>query len=213
MASFSPEVKQYRLEDGGSYFFEPESVDDFTASTKVVSGKKKVFDKIHEKITSKGGGVCRFALYIDALNVHKYYIHENEIKLELIRNSDDFLLMYDPNKTVSVGDETPKIKYAIKLKKVELHYKTIKPSLEMKQHHDQQLGKGLYAIIPFSQTELSHRLIHPQSCNYQLFRIINGPSIPRKIFVMFLEHDNFNGQPNLNPFLFKHFNIKDITFK
>ena len=90
MASFSPEVKRYRLEDGGSYFFEPESVDDFTAKTKLASGKKIFFDKVHEKITSKGGGVCRSELYIDALNVHKYYIHENKIKLELMRNSDVF---------------------------------------------------------------------------------------------------------------------------
>ena len=29
MASFSPEVKKYRLEDGGSYFFQPESTNDF----------------------------------------------------------------------------------------------------------------------------------------------------------------------------------------
>ena len=74
MASFSPEVKRYRLEDGGSYFFEPESVDDFTAKTKLASGKKNFFDKVHEKITSKGGGVCRSELFIDVLNVHKYYI-------------------------------------------------------------------------------------------------------------------------------------------
>ena len=29
MASFSPEVKKHRLEDGGSYFFQPESKHDF----------------------------------------------------------------------------------------------------------------------------------------------------------------------------------------
>ena len=37
MASFSPEVKKYRLEDGGSYLFEPESVDDFTAKAKAAT--------------------------------------------------------------------------------------------------------------------------------------------------------------------------------
>ena len=34
MASFSPEVKKHRLEDGGSYFFQPESLDDFKAKAK-----------------------------------------------------------------------------------------------------------------------------------------------------------------------------------
>ena len=76
-------------------------MDYFTAKKKIVSGEKKVFDKIHDKIISKGGGVCRSELYIDVLNVHKYFIHENEMKLELIRNSDDFLLMYDSDKVVS----------------------------------------------------------------------------------------------------------------
>ena len=86
--------------------------------------------------------MCRSELYIDALNVHKYFIHENEIKLELIRNSDDFLLMYDPDTDVGAKKQ----KYAIKFKKVELHYKIIKPSTEIKQHHDQQVGKGMYDV-------------------------------------------------------------------
>ena len=116
-ASFSPEVKKYLLEDGGSYFFEPESTEDFTAKSKSDTFGKYVFDKIHDKIISKEGGVCRFELYIDALNVHKYFIHENEIKLELIRISDDFLLMYDPDKTALVGSDNKKLQYAIKLKK------------------------------------------------------------------------------------------------
>ena len=42
-------------------------MDYFTAKKKIVSGEKKVFDKIHDKIISKGGGVCRSELYIDAL--------------------------------------------------------------------------------------------------------------------------------------------------
>ena len=209
MASFSPEVKKYRLEDGGSYFFQPESINDFEKYQKSATEDKYVFDKIHEAIIKKGGGVCRSELYIDALNVHKYFIHENEIKIELIRNSDDFLLMYDPATLVNGTNQ----KYAIKFKKIELHYKIIKPSIEMKEHHDKLLGEGRYAMIPFSQTELSHRLIHPRSRNYQLFRIANGPVIPRKIFVMFVEHNNFIGKANLNPFQFKNLNIKDITFK
>ena len=54
---------------------------------------------------------------------------------------------------VEVSGETKKIQNAIKLKKVDLHYKIIKSSLEIKQHHDQQLGKGMYTMIPFFQTE------------------------------------------------------------
>ena len=32
-----------------------------------------VFDKIHHKVISKEGGVCRSESYIDALNVHKFF--------------------------------------------------------------------------------------------------------------------------------------------
>ena len=213
MASFSPDVKKYRLQDGGSYFFDPEHLEDFTSLKKKTGPQtKRVFDKINAKIVSQGGRVvCRCELFLDVLNVHKYFIHENQIKLELIRNSDEFLLMYDHKKEVAPGAQ--KIKYAIKFKKVELYYKIIKPSSQIRESHDNSLSKGEVAMIPFTQTELSHRLIHPQSCNYQLFRIVNGPIIPKKIFVMFLNQENFNGQEDLNPFHFKHFDIKDITFK
>ena len=53
MASFSPEVKKYRLEDGGSYFFQPESIDDYEQDKLTVSDDKCIFDKIHQKITTK----------------------------------------------------------------------------------------------------------------------------------------------------------------
>ena len=211
MASFSPEVKKYRLEDDGSYFIDPEVSADFTQKKKSISiPKNKVFDKIHSKIISKGGGTCRSELYLDCLNVHKYYIHENEMKLELIRNSDEFLFIYDTDIKYQTTKER---KYALKLKKVELHYKIIKPSLEIKEKHDQLLRQGQNAMIPFCQTELSHRVVHANSRNHQLYRIINGPIIPRKVFVMFLSQDNFNGTVGTNPFLFEHFDIKDITFK
>ena len=62
MASFSPEVKKYRLEDGGSYFFQPESINDFEKYQKSATEDKYVFDKIHEAIIKKGGGVCRSRL-------------------------------------------------------------------------------------------------------------------------------------------------------
>ena len=172
---------------------------DFTAKAKAGnSADPQVFDKLHEAVTKKGGGVCRSDLYIDALNVHKYYPHECEVKIELIRNPDDFLLMYDPQKTATIDGETLKVKYAIKLKKFKLHYKIIRPSKEIKQEHEQAFSKGLYAMIPFAQTDLSHRLILPLSSNYQLHRIVKGPSILRKIFVMFLDHDNYTGQPNFS---------------
>ena len=90
MASFSPDVKKYRLKDGGSYFFDPEHVEDFTRFKKKTGMEKiRVFDNINAKIVSqKGRVVCRCELFLDVLNVHKYFIHENQIKLELIRNSD-----------------------------------------------------------------------------------------------------------------------------
>ena len=69
--------------------------------------------------------MCRSELYIDVLNVHKYFIHENEIKVELIRNSDDFLYIYDPTTQVDVAGVMKNQQYAIKFKKVELHYKII----------------------------------------------------------------------------------------
>ena len=51
MASFSPEVKKYRLEDDGSYFIDPEFSSDITQKKKGSSiPKTKPFDKIHSKI-------------------------------------------------------------------------------------------------------------------------------------------------------------------
>ena len=43
MASFSPEVKKHRLEDGGSYFFQPESINDFEKYQKSGVEEKKMF--------------------------------------------------------------------------------------------------------------------------------------------------------------------------
>ena len=30
---------------------------------------------------------------------------------------------------------------------------------------------------------------------------------------MFVDHDNYNSAPKLNPFYFKHFDLRDVTFK
>ena len=82
MTSFSPDVKRYRLEEGGSYFFDPQAVVDFDAKAKKASGAEdRVWHKLHREITSNGGGVCRIELFIDALNVHKYYLSDNKTRL------------------------------------------------------------------------------------------------------------------------------------
>ena len=110
--------------------------------------------------------------------------------------------------------EISSLNYSIQITDVKLLHKIIKPSVEMKKKHESLLNSGVYGMIPFTQTELTHRLIVPGSETYELPSICShNATIPRKFFVMLLDHDNYNAGPALSPFEFKHFGLRDIIFK
>ena len=199
--SYNKSVKSEIMKSTEYYFEEKKTLIEAKALSEDSSG---VFKEKHE-IFVKAEDPVRFRtqLYLDVFNTHKYIPSDVSFVITFHRNTTDFALM---------GVNAKSGKYKIKIKKLALVIKKISPSTTVGLQHNAAYNKKFTAMIPFTQTVLTHRLMHRGAVQQNFSNVTLGNILPRQLYVFFVEHQSFSGHMEKNPFVFKPHNLKSIRF-
>jgi hypothetical protein len=135
----------------------------------------------------------------DILNAIKLLPPGCNIKLKLIRNTDNFSIIAAEGK------------YKIKIKDLKLSVRKVKVDSAQVARHAQQFRNGP-VIFPFNQSRISTYVI-PSGVDSQTLSNVCHGALPSQIIVGFVDNAAFNGSLTGNPFLFEHQSINNFVFK
>jgi len=139
-------------------------------------------------------------LHIDLATSDKFLLNNSELILKFFRNSDEFCI-HSP--------ETDSNEYSIELIDMRLYVKTLIAYSGLNVSLLNTLNKtpGKYALRHAAMQSL---YISPGRYEFGP-EIIFPDRIPRKIIIGMVDRDAFNGNKHLNPFIFKHNNLREIS--
>ena len=193
-SSYGKDVKKEILKRTEGYIEDdPDKVDQFELKTATVQGEtvnvKDPFRERHDFFLKQPtvNVITRSQLYLDLTQVLQYHPTDIDYSLTLTRNPESFCLISDTSNDGS---------YKIVIKRIRLIIRKIKPSAHMiaKENHFINV-KRKKAYIPYTHTMLTDRLL-PANSNVITFRDVCGTmsSLPKKLFVFFVDHTAFAGR-------------------
>ena len=193
-SSYGKDVKKEILKRTEGYIEDdPDKVDQFELKTATVDGQtvnvKDPFRERHDFFLNQPtvNVITRSQLYLDLTQVLQYHPTDIDYSLTLTRNPESFCLISD-----AANDGL----YKIVIKRIRLIIRKIKPSAHMiaKENHFINV-KRKKAYIPYTHTMLTDRLL-PANSNVITFRDVCGTmsSLPKKLFVFFVDHTAFAGR-------------------
>ena len=193
-SSYGKDVKKEILKRTEGYIEDdPDKVDQFELKTATVDGQtvnvKDPFRERHDFFLNQPtvNVITRSQLYLDLTQVLQYHPTDIDYSLTLTRNPESFCL---------ISDATNDGLYKIVIKRIRLIIRKIKPSAHMiaKENHFINV-KRKKAYIPYTHTMLTDRLL-PANSNVITFRDVCGTmsSLPKKLFVFFVDHTAFAGR-------------------
>ena len=193
-SSYGKDVKKEILKRTEGYIEDdPDKVDQFELKTATVDGQtvnvKDPFRERHDFFLNQPtvNVITRSQLYLDLTQVLQYHPTDIDYSLTLTRNPESFCL---------ISDAANDGKYKIVIKRIRLIIRKIKPSAHMiaKENHFINV-KRKKAYIPYTHTMLTDRLL-PANSNVITFRDVCGTmsSLPKKLFVFFVDHTAFAGR-------------------
>jgi hypothetical protein len=139
-------------------------------------------------------------IHSDFFQCHKFLLPNTDVKLKLIRNSDNFSLIGEEGKT-----------YKICVNKLRLQVRKIKIDPAYQQTLESTLATTP-AIYNVTQSKIKTFNINTGTTSIDIPNVIQG-NLPRSVHIGFVTNDAFNGSLTSNPFCFgnqsiNHFNIK-----
>lgn len=140
-------------------------------------------------------------LHLDLADQHKALLGGLDLKISLLPHDPDFYLMYDPaiyRATVRFTD----IKF-------ELHRALVSDSLVRGIADTLPRATAKY---PITRKEVRKFLVPQNRIDHHETNLVKNERIPRKAFLAFVNNDAANGSPRLNPFEFKHYNLRNVRF-
>ena len=148
-----------------------------TKRQKLITGKKICFDIIP---------------HVDFLQCKRYLIPGVEMRIKLIRNNDNFVLLHGQ----AAGA------YKVKFHKIQLV--TRKATLDPRV--SAMIEKGLEkspAIYPVTQSKIKTHLLPSGTQQTYLSQVVRG-KLPRSFLFCILDSDQLENKPDVNPFYFNH---------
>lgn len=136
-------------------------------------------------------------LHLDLAKQEKWLIGGTSLVLELIPNEHKFYVSASGDVVVSNVDFLDTVLYVHRCEVTQ----------ELVSAHNAALMKspGRY---PISRNEVRHMTISSGNNDVILDNVVSG-ILPRRVFLMLVDNDNFGGA---NPFKFEHFNLNFIAF-
>ena len=145
----------------------------------------------------------RTQFYLDIFNVDKYYPSDLDFTITLTRNPNAFCLM---------GPAATEDKYKIKIKKIRLVLRKIIPNKKLVHMEEQLFNSGKKSYIPYSHGIMTSYLMEKGNVSKKFIDVALDKTLPKKMFVFFVDHDAMSGAMNKNPFQWKNYDLQKIQF-
>lgn len=153
-------------------------------------------------------------LYCDLFEQEKYLLSNVDLQIELWRNSDEFLLLTPPPVTGSQSGEgsstqaTKKAeRYKIKLKAMSLFVRKAELTKNLHLAITERLNRGAEARYALRRVKMTTQHV-AAGCWSTPTTALFTSQLPRRVFVVCVNSDAYNGRYHLDPFLFEHFNLR-----
>lgn len=179
-------------------FYQDSKGDDYTSTNTGMTIRKS-------KIAGSKEVELIAPLFIDLAQQKKYILNNVDVRIKLIRNSDDFVL-WSPTARTTGSNVCP---YTVKI---------LSATYYVKRH---TLSPNLFNRI---QMELNKKAVryNYDRCEMKSFNINSGLTsgtsdnllmgqIPQLVVIAMNKSADVNGKLNTNPFNFQHFNVKKMT--
>ena len=129
--------------------------------------------------------------------------NDTSLKIRLLRESDDFSLMY----------KSTMKSFKIEIDEIMLFVRKIDVSPSIVKQHQTLFGKGQLAKYNLPRTRIE---IFPQTGGLQhivLPNIFRGTVLPHHILLTIIKSSSFNGSAKENPYNLKHYNLNQCFLK
>ena len=164
-------------------------------------------DKFLEKhkmfVASDKPVIARTQTYLDVFNVHKYFPTDIDYVVTLTRNPESFCLM---------GAAAQEGKYKIKILKIRLIVRKIIPSPSMIEQERALMHSKRPAYIPYTHAIMTSQLMQTGTRTRNFRDVCAVGTLPKQLFVFFVDHLAYAGNIEKNPFYFKNYNLQKINF-
>lgn len=138
-------------------------------------------------------------LHCDVFNQNRFLLSGIDLKLRLIRSSDDFVLMDSSDHSI----------FSVNLLEASLIIRKVKINPGVLLSHATTLAKTT-AKYPIVRVQIKSFIINSGVSGETIDNIILG-TLPKRIIIGFLDNKAFNGSRKLNPFNFQHFNLNYLS--
>ena len=138
-------------------------------------------------------------LHCDVFNQNRFLINGVDLKLRLIRSSDNFSLM----------DSSVNSIFSVNLLEASLIIRKVKINPGVLLSHASMLAKTT-AKYPVVKVDIKSFTINSGVTGETIDNIIIG-ALPKRIIIGFVDNKAFNGDRKLNPFNFQHFNLNYLS--
>jgi len=164
------------------------------------------------RVCTVNDGVSMFGrLHCDMFNQPRYLLTGVDMHIKCIRNSPDFVLMY-PDKVPSDGAtlrDQGGFRFALSNVVMVMRRVEITPSVRIA--HERVLSNNTIAKYPISRVVTTVHSIPSGVQNIVKDDLFHG-QVPKRLTCAFVLASALNGNTQLNPYNFKHFNVSTINF-
>lgn len=139
-------------------------------------------------------------LHCDVFNQDKFLLNGVEMTLRLVRSKNDFCLMQPQAGALS---------RKIVIKDISLLVRRVKINPNLLIAHAKTLSHST-AKYPITRVEVKTFTLHRGILGDTLDNVILG-QLPKRIILGFVDNRAYNGNKQLNPFNFQHFNVNYLS--
>ena len=139
-------------------------------------------------------------IHCDLFKQERYLVSDCELSIEIHRNDDKFLLMSD-------GTE-----YKLIVEDLRWYVWKVKPQASLSLAIENILQKHNTAKYPIRRVKMATRHIAPNSQTIVENSIFGG-QLPRRVAVVMVDSESFNGSFQKNPFKLEHCDVSEIALK
>jgi len=154
---------------------------------------------------AKAGIQLAGRLHCDIFNQDKYLINSVDMTIKCIRNSPDFVLLYDPEST------SPPSKYNYIITDASLLVRKVKVAPSVRIAHESVLSKNNNVKMPISRVLCNVYSVAIGSQNFNKDSLFQT-SIPNRVVIALVRASAYNGECKENPFFCNHYDVSSVNF-
>jgi len=141
-------------------------------------------------------------LHNDVFNVEKYLPPGTKISITLRRSDDDFLIWKDAKNTSD---------YRFIVQDLHIKVRLLEVYPDVLKHHLKMVKEVGACKIKYTRNTIKSFAVPKGSVEMKSHNLFFGSKLPNRVYLAFVEQDNYNGTPYSNPFNFEVANCKEAS--